>query len=76
MRKVLIDNFKLGEEVLVTNYNPPIKAKIVDMYMIPQKMYPFYSSEIVTKYGDEVPVIEVVMDGKIRSFVKDLIKKI
>lgn len=35
MNRVKIGNFKIGEEVLITTFNPPIKAKIADMYELP-----------------------------------------
>jgi hypothetical protein len=77
MNKIIIDNFKLGQEVLVNSYNPPIKAKIADMYEIPFEQIPMTDEKIVKKYyGKNVPIIEVFMDGKVRSFVKDVISKI
>ncbi len=40
MNRVKIGNFKIGEEVLITTFNPPIKAKIADMYELPFKQVP------------------------------------
>ena len=40
MAKTRIDNFRLGEEVLITSYNPPVKAKIADMYELPFEQIP------------------------------------
>jgi len=76
MAKTRIDNFRIGEEVLVTSYSPPIKVRIADMYEIPFDQVPMTDPETVNRYyGKNVPIIEVFMDGKIRSFVKDVISK-
>jgi hypothetical protein len=76
MAKTRIDNFRIGEEVLVTSYSPSIKAKIADMYEIPFEQVPMTDPETVKKYyGKNVPIIEVFIDGKVRSFVKDVISK-
>jgi hypothetical protein len=77
MNKIIIDNFKLGQEVLVNSYNPPIRAKISDMYEIPFEQMPMTNEKTIKKYyGKNVPIIEVFIDGKVRSFVKDVISKI
>jgi hypothetical protein len=76
MAKTRIDNFRLGEEVLITSYNPPIKAKIADMYELPFEQIPMTDKVITEKYyGKNIPIIEVFIDGKVRSFVKDVVIK-
>lgn len=76
MKKIKIDNFRLNEEVLVTSFNPPIKAKVMDMYELDPMMV--NDEDLKRKYPKGIPVFEVVMedDGKLRSFVKDVIKKV
>lgn len=77
MNKTKIGNFKIGEEVLVTTYNPPIKAKIADMYELPFEQIPMADQKVINKYhGKMVPIIEVFLDGKIRSFIGEVIKKV
>lgn len=76
MGRTRIDNFRIGEQVLITSYNPPVKAKIADMYELPFEQIPMTDPETVKKYyGNNVPIIEVFIDGKIRSFVKDVVVK-
>jgi hypothetical protein len=78
MKKINIDNFRIGEEVLITTYNPPIKAKISDMYEIPYNQVMLADKTTLSKYrGGNVPFFEVFLkDGKIASFVKDIVKKV
>lgn len=75
MKKIKIDNFKINENVLITSYNPPIKAKIMDMYELDPMMVDDF--DLRKKYPKGIPVFEVVLedDGKLRSFVKDVVKK-
>jgi hypothetical protein len=76
-RKIQIDNFRIGEEVLVTSYNPPVKAKIGDMYELPFEQVPMTDKEAIKKYyGKNVPIFEVFVEGKVLSFVKDVIQKV
>lgn len=77
MGRVKIDNFKIGEEILITTYNPPIRAKIADMYEIPFEQIPTTDKEVINKYyGKMIPIIEVFLNGKVRSFISDVVKKI
>jgi len=77
MNKTKIGNFRIGEEVLVTSYNPPLKAKIADMYELPFEQVPMTEQNMVNKYyGKMVPIIEVFIDGKIRAFVAEVVKKV
>jgi len=77
MKKIIIDNFRLGEEVLITNFNPPAKAKIADMYELPYDQIPMIGDPSLNKYrGKNVPIFEVFLEGKVRSFVKDVVTKI
>ena len=76
MKKIKIDNFRLNEEVLITSFNPPIKAKVMDMYELDPMMID--DESLRRKYPKGIPVFEVVMEenGKLRSFVKDVVKKV
>lgn len=77
MFRTKIKNFKIGEEVLITTYSPPIKAKIADMYELPFSQVPMTDQEMIRKYqGKNVPIIEVFVGGKVRSFVSEVVKKI
>lgn len=76
MSKTIIDGFRVGQEVLINSYNPPIKAKIADMYELPFEQVPMTDELMIQKYyGKKIPIIEVFIDGKIRSFVKDIVTK-
>jgi hypothetical protein len=77
MNRKKIGNFNIGEEVLITTFNPPIKAKIADMYELPFQQVPITNEELMRKYsGKDVPIIEVFIDGKVRSFISEIVKKI
>jgi len=77
MNKKIIGNFKIGEEVLVTTYNPPIRVKIADMYELPFEQVPMTDKDMIKKYyGKNVPIIEVFIDGRVRSFISEVVKKI
>lgn len=75
MKKIKIDNFKLNEDVLITSFNPPAKAKVMDMYELDPMMID--DDVLKKKYPKGVPVFEVVMEenSKLRFFVKDVVKK-
>jgi hypothetical protein len=75
MKKTIIDNFRIGDTALITSYNPPIKAKIMDMYELDPMMVD--DESLRKKYPKGIPVFEVVLedDSKLRSFVKDVVKK-
>lgn len=76
MNRKKIGNFNLGEEVLITTYNPPVRATIADMYELPFEQVPMTDPKVMNKYrGKKVPVIEVFMDGKVRSFISEVVKK-
>lgn len=77
MFRTKIKNFKVGEEVLITTYSPPAKAKIADMYELPFEQVPMTDQKTINKYyGKNVPIIEVFIDGKVRSFISEVVKKI
>ena len=77
LNKTIIGNFKIGEEVLVTTYNPPIRVKIADMYELPFEQVPMTDKDMIKKYyGKNVPIIEVFIDGRVRSFISEVVKKI
>jgi len=73
MKKIIIEGFKLNDKVLVTSFDPPL-GKVADMYEMESTMIP---DETLQKlYPKMVPIFEVILeDGKLRSFVKDVIKK-
>jgi len=74
MKKIIIEGFRLDQQVLITTYNPPLKGKVVDMYEIDSRMVG--DPELQKLYPNTVPIFEVVLeDGKLRSFVKDVVKK-
>lgn len=74
MKKIIIEGFKLGQNVLITSYNPPMKARVMDMYEMESAMVS--DAELRRLYPNKVPIFEVVLeDGKLRSFVKDVVKK-
>lgn len=69
-------NFRRGEEVLITTYSPPEKAKVLDCYEVPFQQVPMTDPEMIKKYnGKNVPIVEVSLNGKIRSFVSEIVKK-
>jgi hypothetical protein len=76
MNRIKIKDFKIGDEVLITTYNPPAKAKIADMYELPFEQVPMTDQKVMKKYyGKKVPIVEVFMDGKVRSFISEVVKK-
>jgi hypothetical protein len=76
MRKANIGNFRINDEVLVTNYNPPVKGTVADMYYLPFEQVPMTDKDMIKKYhGKNVPIVEVFVDGKLRSFISEVIKK-
>jgi hypothetical protein len=75
MKKINIDNFKINDNVLITSYDPPVKARVADMYIIDANMLQTLTPDM-RKYGTEIPIFEVFLeDGTLRSFVKDVVKK-
>ena len=75
MKKIIIEGFKLNDNVLITSYNPALEGKVVDMYEIESTMIP--DSGLQKLYPNKVPVFEVILkDGKLRTFVKDVVKKV
>lgn len=74
MKKIIIDNFRINDNVLITSYNPPLKGRVFDMYEVESHMIP--DETLKSMYPKMVPIFEVMMeDGKLRSFVKDVVKK-
>ena len=43
-------NFRRGEEVLITTYSPPEKAKVLDCYEVPFQQVPMTDPEMIKKY--------------------------
>lgn len=75
MKKMTIDNFKVNDNVLIISFNPPLKARVMDMYEVDPKM--IMDETLKIKYPKGVPIFEVILQegGKLRSFVKDVVKK-
>ena len=68
--------FKKEEEVLITTYNPPIKVNVADYYELPFEQIPMTDESLIKKYrGKKVPIVEVFINGKLLSFVGDVVKK-
>lgn len=71
------NNIKVNDEVLITTYNPPIKAKVADMYNLPFEQVPMTDPNMIKKYyGKNVPIVEVFIEGKLRSFVSEVVVKV
>jgi hypothetical protein len=75
MKKILIDNFRINDNVLITSFNPPLKGRVMDMYEIDSMMVP--DESLRKMYPNNVPVFEIMLEGegKLRTFVKDVVKK-
>jgi len=72
-----MENFKRGEEVLITTYNPQLKATVSDSYELPFEQVPITDPNMIKKYhGKKVPIVEVFINGRVRSFVSEIVKKI
>lgn len=70
------NNIKVNDEVLITTYNPPVKAKVADMYNLPFEQVPMTDPNMIKKYyGKNVPIVEVFIEGKLRSFVSEVVIK-
>jgi len=76
MRKILIDNFRINDNVLITSFNPPLKGRVMDMYEIDSTMVP--DETLKKMYPKNVPIFEIMLEGegKLRTFVKDVVKKV
>lgn len=69
-------NFRKGQEVLITTFNPPEKATVADVYELPFEQVPMTDKEMIRKYrGKKVPIVEVFLNGKVRSFVSEVVVK-
>ena len=75
MKKTIIDNFRIDDNVLITSYNPPIEGRVMDMYELDPMMV--NDESLKQKYPKGIPVFEIMLkdEGKLRSFVKDVVKK-
>ena len=75
MKKILIEGFKLNDDVLITSYDPPLKARVLDMYELDNNLVPDFNLNRMYPHG--VPVFEVVLEdtGKVQTFVKNVVKK-
>ena len=71
-----MENYRRGEKVKILSYSPPIEATVADYYQLPFEQVPMSDKNMVKKYyGKKVPVVEVFIDGKIRSFISEVVKK-
>ena len=74
MKKINIDGFRLNDNVLITSYNPPLEGRVVDMYEVDSMSVA--DETLKRKYPNAIPIFEVILkDGKLRPFVKDVVKK-
>jgi len=74
MKKIIIEGFRLNDNVLITSYNPHLKGRVMDMYEIESSM--ILDEELKRNYPKTVPIFEIMLeDGKLRPFVKDVVKK-
>ena len=74
MKKINIDGFRLNDNVLITSYDPPLEGRVADMYEIDSMSVP--DMNLRRKYPNMIPIFEVILkDGKLRPFVKDIVKK-
>ena len=74
MKKINIDGFRLNDNVLITSYNPPLEGRVVDMYEVDSMSVT--DETLRRKYPKVIPIFEVILnDGKLRPFVKDVVKK-
>ncbi len=70
-------NFKKGDEVLITSYNPPVKGRVADHYDLPFEQVPMTDKNMVKKYqGKKVPIVEVFINGKLLSFISEVVNKV
>jgi|TARA_R110000803_G_scaffold61952_1_gene122043 hypothetical protein len=69
-------NFKKGEKVLITTYNPPLEGTVADSYQVPFEQMPITDVDLRNKYHNKsVPIVEVFIKGKLLSFISDIVKK-
>lgn len=77
MNKTNINNLKINDEVLITTYNPAMKGKVADMYYLPFEQVPMTDQDLINKYyGKNVPIVEVFVEGKLLSFISEVVKKV
>ena len=68
--------YNRGEEVKIVTYNPPMEATVADYYELPFEQVPMDNIVLIRKYqGKKVPIVEVFNNGKLLSFVADVVKK-
>jgi len=77
MNKTNVGNFKINDEVLITTYNPPMKGRIADMYQLPFEQVPMTDQNLINKYyGKNVPIVEVFVEGRLLSFISEVVQKV
>lgn len=69
-------NYRKGEKVKVMTYNPPLEVTVADYYELPFTQVPMDNKALIRKYhGKNVPIVEVFSNGKLLSFVADIVRK-
>tara|TARA_B100000925_G_scaffold226138_1_gene174613 strand:- start:313 stop:528 length:216 start_codon:yes stop_codon:yes gene_type:complete len=69
-------NYRKGDKVSIITYNPPLEATVADYYELPFEQVPMDNETLIRKYyGKKVPIVEVFNNGKLLSFVADIVKK-
>ncbi len=77
MSNTKINNFRVDDQVLIMTYNPPIKGTVADTYYLPFEQVPMTDKGLIQKYiGKNVPIVEVFVEGKLRSFISEVVKKV
>jgi hypothetical protein len=72
-----MSSFKKGDKVLINTYNPAIEAIVADSYQVPFEQIPITEEFLIKKYyGKRVPIVEVFINGKLFSFISDVVKKV
>lgn len=69
-------NYRKGDKVSIITYNPPLEVTVADYYELPFEQVPMDNETLIRKYyGKKVPIVEVFNNGKLLSFVADIVKK-
>jgi hypothetical protein len=54
-----------------------MKGRVADMYYLPFEQVPMTDQDLINKYyGKNVPVVEVFVEGKLLSFISEVVKKV
>tara|TARA_R110002012_G_scaffold301969_2_gene502641 strand:+ start:346 stop:549 length:204 start_codon:yes stop_codon:yes gene_type:complete len=64
---------KKNDNVLVKGYNPPLKGRVADRYIIPIRN--IQDPRLIKIHPNGVPMVEVILEnGKLQVFVEDLLE--